>query len=67
MRWYWLSVNTNNIDSKPIQENTASKKPIQFMVDESFHREFKAYAATKGIKMSDLFKEMYGLYRESED
>lgn len=59
-------MDTKNTDSKPTQGDTVSKKPIQFMVDESFHREFKAYAATKGIKMSELFKEMYGLYRESE-
>ena len=48
------------------QDDSGSKKPLQFMVDEAFHREFKAYAANKGIKMSELFKEMYGLYREAK-
>ena len=47
-------------------EVETKKKPLQFIVDESFHREFKAYAAKKGVKMSDLFREMYELYRDAK-
>lgn len=53
-------------DNKPIKDEKGLKKPLQFVVDESFHREFKAYAANRGIKMSDLFREMYGLYRDAK-
>lgn len=48
-------------------ESKSDRKPLQFMVDEAFHREFKIYAATKGMKMSDLFMDMYGQYREAND
>lgn len=59
-----MTVKDKNI--KSAKDEAEIKKPLQFMVDESFHREFKAYAANKGIKMSDLFKEMYGLYRNAK-
>lgn len=56
------SIKTISSDS----ESETAKKPLQFIVDESFHREFKAYAARKGVKMSDLFREMYELYRDAK-
>lgn len=52
--------------SKNTRDKCETKKPLQFLVDESFHREFKALAANRGIKMSDLFKEMYELYKDAK-
>lgn len=42
----------------------AETKPIQFKVTPEFHREFKAYAAERGVKMNTLFETMYRFYRE---
>lgn len=50
-----------------LMPDRAAKKPLQFMVDADFHREFKTYATAQGIKMSDLFKDMYALYRREHD
>lgn len=53
----------STIDS--VQEK--NKKPLQFMVDPEFHSEFKGYAAHQGVKMSDLFMDMYRHYRSDKD
>lgn len=39
------------------------KKPLQFIVTEDFHKEFKMYAAEQDMKMNELFDAMYKLYR----
>ena len=39
-------------------------KPLQFMVDPDFHREFKILAADKGKSMADLFLDMYDQYQK---
>ncbi|MFT5716333.1 MAG: chromosome segregation and condensation protein ScpB [Oleiphilaceae bacterium] len=45
--------------------NEGKKKPLQFIVSENFHKEFKLYATDQGMKMNELFDAMYKLYREN--
>lgn len=40
-------------------------KPLQFKIPLSLHKEFKIYAATKEIKMVDLFKLMYKEFKQN--
>ena len=40
-------------------------KPLQFMVDPDFHREFKILATDRGLSMSGLFLEMYDNYNKA--
>ncbi len=40
-------------------------KPIQLKVPEGKKNEFKAYAATKGRSMNDLFLEMFEEYKKN--
>nr|WP_075519015.1 hypothetical protein [Moritella viscosa]SHO17382.1 Putative uncharacterized protein [Moritella viscosa] len=44
--------------------NEGKKKPLQFIVPEEFHKEFKLYATEQDMKMTELFDAMYKLYRE---
>lgn len=54
-------VKTSNLKKT---DNTESKtKPLQFIVPEDFHKEFKLYATDQGMKMNELFYAMYELYR----
>lgn len=53
-------------NTKNTRDEGQTKKPLQFLVDESFHREFKALAANRGIKMCDLFKEIYEFYKDAK-
>jgi chromosome segregation and condensation protein ScpB len=45
--------------------NDTRKKPLQFMVPEEFHKEFKSYAVEQGMKMNELFDAMYQEYRSN--
>jgi len=44
--------------------NEGKRKPLQFIVSEEFHKEFKLYATEQDMKMNELFDAMYKLYRE---
>ncbi|HHY0492717.1 hypothetical protein [Oceanihabitans sediminis] len=52
---------TSNIQKA--DTNDTKKKPLQFMVSEEFHKEFKSYAVEQGMKMNELFDAMYQEYR----
>lgn len=45
--------------------NEGKKKPLQFIVSEGFHKEFKGFANEHGMKMNELFDAMYKLYRSN--
>ncbi len=38
-------------------------KPLQFKVPEELHKEFKAYAVSHDMKMTDLFCECFETYK----
>ncbi|SHO52029.1 hypothetical protein [Desulfopila aestuarii] len=40
-------------------------KPLQFKITPSLHREFKTFAAVRGLKMVDLFKLMFEEYKQN--
>jgi hypothetical protein len=42
-------------------------KPLQFKITPSLHREFKTFAAVRGLKMVDLFKLMFNEYKENHN
>ncbi|HHC7360972.1 TPA: hypothetical protein ACN30T_004408 [Vibrio parahaemolyticus] len=52
---------TSNIQKT--DTNDTKKKPLQFLVPEEFHKEFKSYATEQGMKMNELFDAMYQEYR----
>jgi predicted HicB family RNase H-like nuclease len=43
---------------------SASFTPMNFRVPETFHREFKMYAAQHGISMVDLLQESFRVLKE---
>lgn len=49
----------------PVEEEES--KPLQFKITPSLHREFKTYAAVRGLKMVDLFKLMFKDYKENNE
>ena len=49
----------------PVEEEES--KPLQFKIAPSLHREFKTYAAVRGLKMVDLFKSMFEKYKENSE
>tara|TARA_B110000977_G_scaffold196889_1_gene278210 strand:- start:723 stop:932 length:210 start_codon:yes stop_codon:yes gene_type:complete len=55
-------INDNKMLINPSRTGT---KPLQFMVDPDFHREFKILAMDKGKTMSELFLDMYSFYKRS--
>jgi hypothetical protein len=55
-------INDNRMLTNPSRTGT---KPLQFMVDPDFHREFKILATDRGLSMSDLFLEMYDSYKKA--
>ena len=54
----------SNLQKKD-NENEAKKKPLQFIVTEDFHKEFKGFANEQGMKMNELFNAMYKLYKDN--
>lgn len=61
------SLANKEYDTPPreIKENEEEPtKPLQFVLPQSFHREFKMYAASRDMSMVDLFKESFKFYRE---
>lgn len=53
-----------NDDERVTEEK---KKTMNFLFEESFHLEVKTYAASRGMSMNKLFREMYRFYRENHD
>lgn len=49
-----------NLDKAPPTDLT----PMNFKVPVEFHREFKAYAAVRGMSMVDLLQEGFRLIKE---
>lgn len=49
-----------NNTSKPEAGETV---PLNFRVDPEMRREFKAFAAEHDMRMVDVFKEMWGVYK----
>jgi len=41
-----------------------SMQPLNFRVPVEFHREFKAYAAVRGMKMTELLRKSFDAYKE---
>ena len=53
----------SNLQKK--DNNEVRKKPLQFIVSEEFHKEFKGFANEQGMKMNELFDAMYNLYKSN--
>ena len=54
----------SNLQKKENDSET-KKKPLQFMVSEDFHKEFKGFANDQGMKMNELFDAMYKQYKDN--
>lgn len=46
------------------QQGAAALTPMNFRVPETFHREFKIYAAQHGMSMVDLLQESFAVFRK---
>ena len=44
-----------------------SGAPLNFRVSESFRREFKVYAAQRGLKLNELLRRSFEAYRGTND
>ena len=57
---------TEKVSNLQKEDNSESKKkPLQFIVSDDFHKEFKGLANDQGMKMNELFDAMYKLYRSN--
>jgi len=60
---------TKGIPLPALQTSDAGKSPspklraLNFRVPEAFHREFKTYAASRGISMLEVLQEMFSLLK----
>ena len=48
----------------PPRKGSEGSAPLNFKVDDTFRREFKAYAAAQGLSMVDLLRLCYAAYRK---
>lgn len=50
-------------NAAPTAEAAGSGMPLNFRVSDSFRREFKVYAAQKGLKLNELLRRSFDAYR----
>ena len=58
---------SNSTFEEASRSGNASGAPLNFRVSESFRREFKIFAAQHGLKLNELLRRSFEVYRRTND